>query len=1342
MSRLHRDPIARRHLPCKQRPSAAPPILHAAVVLGSAGGPGAWQRMPGTCVARPLRAGGKQTKTAAQGAATSSCGSAGQRLSDSYVSELGPLSVHSPWHVDFRSFLAHRKKERFTWLFSQRQQWGDYQQMSAAENVRSFWQAKTRTESPIGSPRNKDGPTMEGLRSTLQRTKSWDKARAMSRTLPTRALDLPSKIVSNSVFKEQDRTPSPIHSPTFGRRSPFAKTSPPSGPGSTSPVLPRPTSPYKSSLASPELGPKPTLSRNKSVTFNESLEVRHMSECSFEETSSPYSTSFGTADHSDEDHNSDFSIENDEDDEPSEWSNATPSKRSGPNLEDPFTSVSRALPNVPGARPLPVVPTQRANSPEKRILATEQEDTRKKYQGLGLHLARQDSKEDLPSSMTETDLKYNADEANIRRASQRALIVSEGSDDETQIVANVETAVIHDLTEKPVLVDVKNASLPLRSIPVLRNYTPSRSPEPPISREYVKEKLAQRMAGRESARLASQAEAFVPNNALAPPLPHFDSFIKLDSNAASDALQAPESPLSDNVFPSVVMPQRKVSDILRPQTPVDQVTKSVPEPQSGRAVHHEREKRISLDLTSTDLPKSASQTFTAICYDGEDYESDLEDFSREESGTLGESDSYVKDVEETSVASAETVQKTESPGSKAESPQSPLQSLREIPDAPHVTQTRIPMSTAFDLRHMSLSLDFDSVGNDSLGLEEYMTPERRPETPITSRTVVPASPVKSHQTDSQLDTWAETVANQDDTPASSPEQATITSRGMKLRTRPSMTPADTNLLAAMRRQVSVELERDDQGNYPSEAVLGKVRSESVSEVSTTANEHQSVEAHAARVECSQLSEGSIDRIQPMAMPVLQPFTQDLSFSDINSAFDRVMQKQKKGYVVRQQSRIVHATANHVEPAAVQEENGKGHTRQSSSVYTTLSSVSGTSMRPSENVSAHRRQGSKIPVGVQMSPRPGTVLSSPKMLASIDKVDGGRLFIRVMHVKHLTLPIPKGEESFFSCTLDNGKHCVTTPWHTLANNTKIDQEFELIADHDLEFILTLQAQYVPPKAPSRPKSTLGRLLTSPKKHRPTGSITSLSLAGYVGDDGSFARAHLALKHFRHKAFGRPYSMVVPVLNEWAVETTGMVSKHVPQTRQRKPYKIGEIELQVLYVPPVGVDHRHALPTSLSQAVRDIRDAEWHSTLLCEGYLSQQGGDCPFWRRRHFKLVGSKLTAYHANTGQVRATINLSKATQVNDDKESLLVPEVTIGRGENQTRRKSGFAEREEGHLYVAEGFRIRFANGEMIDFYADSHREKAKWISILNTVVQKVPVAKAWCQLVLEKESATEAVRR
>lgn len=141
--------------------------------------------------------------------------------------------------------------------------------------------------------------------------------------------------------------------------------------------------------------------------------------------------------------------------------------------------------------------------------------------------------------------------------------------------------------------------------------------------------------------------------------------------------------------------------------------------------------------------------------------------------------------------------------------------------------------------------------------------------------------------------------------------------------------------------------------------------------------------------------------------------------------------------------------------------------------------------------------------------------------------------------------------------------------------------------------------------------------------------------------------------------------------------------------------------------------------------------------------QTDGVQKFWRRRFFKLQGSKLTAFHETTRQPRATINLSKAAKLIDDRSSLIQKETTTKGG---GRRKSAFAEEEEGYMFVEEGFRIRFGNGEVIDFYADSATDKDSWMRVLSESVGKGSSggsgqAKPWTEVVFRRERSMKARR-
>jgi hypothetical protein len=68
-------------------------------------------------------------------------------------------------------------------------------------------------------------------------------------------------------------------------------------------------------------------------------------------------------------------------------------------------------------------------------------------------------------------------------------------------------------------------------------------------------------------------------------------------------------------------------------------------------------------------------------------------------------------------------------------------------------------------------------------------------------------------------------------------------------------------------------------------------------------------------------------------------------------------------------------------------------------------------------------------------------------------------------------------------------------------------------------------------------------------------------------------------------------------------------------------------------------------------------------------------------------------------------------------------------------------------MFIEEGFRIRFANGEVIDFYADSKELKEQWMAAMSQVVGKPGIAgssggagkdtKAWTEMVLKREKST-----
>lgn len=252
-----------------------------------------------------------------------------------------------------------------------------------------------------------------------------------------------------------------------------------------------------------------------------------------------------------------------------------------------------------------------------------------------------------------------------------------------------------------------------------------------------------------------------------------------------------------------------------------------------------------------------------------------------------------------------------------------------------------------------------------------------------------------------------------------------------------------------------------------------------------------------------------------------------------------------------------------------------------------------------------------------------------------------------------------ERTWFSLTLDNGVHCVTTAWLELARNAPIGQEFELVVPNDLEFQLTLNVKLEKPApiltkkitqspvkvAKTKSVSTFSRVFASPKKRkemelrhreeeerlqREAATAAALQarqaqansqptawdlLSPLVAEDGSFARAYISLKEHESRCFGRPYLVEVASFNEWASEEAGFASS-VKSKRgnaggvvRRAPYKIGKLELQLLFVPRPKNASDDDMPKSMNSCIREMKSAEERLARQWEGHLSQQGGDCP-------------------------------------------------------------------------------------------------------------------------------------
>ncbi|KAI1623528.1 cell division protein anillin-domain-containing protein [Exophiala viscosa] len=394
---------------------------------------------------------------------------------------------------------------------------------------------------------------------------------------------------------------------------------------------------------------------------------------------------------------------------------------------------------------------------------------------------------------------------------------------------------------------------------------------------------------------------------------------------------------------------------------------------------------------------------------------------------------------------------------------------------------------------------------------------------------------------------------------------------------------------------------------------------------------------------------------------------------LEQEFDRVVEAQKRGYLMRQNTKIVVASerisqdemqspelpkpydetfnppspdANHVQPSP----------RKTSQPTWTAEPWNGKMRRKSIRVGGEKAVSKRKALDGPVPPLPGQASNAQELDAVAedenaedeeweDGAERGRLFVKVVGVKDLQMPFPQHERTFFALTLDNGLHCVTTAWLDLARSAPIGQEFELVVLNELEFQLTLQMKLEEPKferpqSPSKPPTSpkkqgaFGRLFGSPKKkkeselraiqesqaiRRPVTPPSAYELVqGLVAKDGSFARAYVSLAEHEKQAYGRPYTVDITCFNEWAMEEVHIGSsrskKGVTQLQRRPPYEIGKLELQLLYIPKPKGSKDEDMPKSMNGAIRALREADermqQHVDIKnFEGYLSQQGGDCP-------------------------------------------------------------------------------------------------------------------------------------
>ncbi|KAG7664184.1 BUD4 [[Candida] subhashii] len=370
-------------------------------------------------------------------------------------------------------------------------------------------------------------------------------------------------------------------------------------------------------------------------------------------------------------------------------------------------------------------------------------------------------------------------------------------------------------------------------------------------------------------------------------------------------------------------------------------------------------------------------------------------------------------------------------------------------------------------------------------------------------------------------------------------------------------------------------------------------------------------------------------------------------------------------------------------------------------------------------------------------------TEPRSAPPPPPLERGRLFFRLVGVKNINLPDLTSTQinATFSIILDNGVHCIQTPEYGLnSTQVSIGKEFELIVGgSSLEFIITMKSNYEPKPRTKLVEVTEQKLL-KPKKRlsRLFGTKELVTTTKVVpqevrdpwrnkfAPDGSFARCYIDLSQYEPKITGRAQYFDLNCFNEWE---TSVDSKYPDKTFKVKPYRIAQLEVEMLFIP--RTERMEVLPMSIKTAYESVNELKVELNTEYEGFLYQEGGDCEIWKRRWFRLQnGTELIAHSEYSRKTRAKINLNKIVDViYVDKENM-----------NDGGSKKNYRDFSDV-LLLDHAFKIVFANGEIIDFGAPNKEEKRNWVEILESIVYRNYFRRQpWVQLMVEANGVKKSM--
>ncbi|KAI9277211.1 hypothetical protein BDA99DRAFT_129356 [Phascolomyces articulosus] len=382
--------------------------------------------------------------------------------------------------------------------------------------------------------------------------------------------------------------------------------------------------------------------------------------------------------------------------------------------------------------------------------------------------------------------------------------------------------------------------------------------------------------------------------------------------------------------------------------------------------------------------------------------------------------------------------------------------------------------------------------------------------------------------------------------------------------------------------------------------------------------------------------------------------------------------------------------------------------------------------------------------------------------SRNKESKGRLYIHLVAAENLDFPI-HSDAPQIRCVLSNGNSEQSTDFHAMKHNIQFDHNFYIDVEPSSEFTLTLVAGQPTTKSNNQFRKLLGN-----RRRTRTDSILR-----YVNRmDGAIAQTRVSLESIETQCRTKVCRASFALINGWYqyARFGGIIPTHKKDKNGNVPEKaVGKVTVELCYVPCDDEAKMEKLPINLDDCQKALNARRCHRTCWQSGCMSQLGGDVKFWRRRFFSLRGWRLYSYTDGTPRTpRVVIDLSQAISLAADHRIIIPPKYPMddasstttttttanshsnllslpqqqqyasstsaggGGGGDRSSIMSSATTASEDELVsysVKNGYRITFKNGESIDFFCDSAKEREDWLQVLKAIINHVPMWPDWMDM-------------